>query len=55
MAEKDILEKVLLSCKDVFADCWNVLACEGRQIFSAKAALKGVPTRRFCTPRRCAR
>ncbi len=38
-AEKDILEKVLLSCKDVFADCWNVLACEGRQIFSAKAAL----------------
>ncbi len=30
MAEKDILEKVLLSHADVFADCVNTLAYEGR-------------------------
>lgn len=30
MAEKDILEKILMSCEDVFADCINVLMYGGR-------------------------
>lgn len=31
MAEKDILEKVLMSHADVFADCINALMYEGRK------------------------
>ena len=39
MAEKDILEKVLLSCEDVFADCWNALVCGGRQVLDGTKQL----------------
>lgn len=46
MADKDILEKVLLSWGDVFADCWNTLACGGRQVLDG-AGLLPAPTESF--------
>ncbi len=46
MAEKDILEKVLLSCEDVFADCWNALVCGGRQVLDGTKLLPA-PTESF--------
>lgn len=46
MAEKDILEKVLLSHADVFADCVNTLAYEGNGRL-AEADLQPAPTESF--------
>ena len=40
MGEKDILEKVLMSYADVFADCENALAYGGRQVLR-KASYQG--------------
>ena len=45
-ALKDILEKVLLSCEDVFADCWNALVCGGRQVLDGTKLLPA-PTESF--------
>ncbi|HBA47855.1 MAG TPA: hypothetical protein DCZ91_08665 [Lachnospiraceae bacterium] len=36
MAEKDILEKVLMAHSDVFADCENALAYGGRRRLKAE-------------------
>lgn len=36
MAEKDILEKVLLAYSDVFADCENTLVYKGRKRLKAE-------------------
>ena len=36
MAEKDIMEKILLSYADVFADCENVLMYDGEQRLKAE-------------------
>ncbi len=36
MAEKDIMEKILFSYADVFADCGNVLIYGGEQILKAE-------------------
>ena len=36
MAEKDILEKVLMAHSDVFADCENALVYGGRKRLSAE-------------------
>ena len=36
MAEKDILEKILMSYADVFADCENALAYGGRKRLKAE-------------------
>ena len=44
MAEKDITEKILMSYEDVFADCVNALAYEGRQRLIAEE-LQAAPTR----------
>ncbi len=46
MAEKDIAEKVLMSHADVFADCVNALAYEGRQRLIAEE-LQAAPTESF--------
>ena len=46
MAEKDILEKVLLSHADVFADCVNTLAYEGNGRL-AETDLQPAPTESF--------
>ena len=46
MAEKDILEKVLLSHADVFADCVNALAYGGRARLKAED-MRPAPTESF--------
>ena len=46
MAEKDIGEKILMSYADVFADCVNALAYEGRQRLIAEE-LQAAPTESF--------
>ena len=46
MAEKDILEKVLMSYADVFADCVNTLAYRGTQRLSEES-LQPAPTESF--------
>ena len=46
MAEKDITEKILMSYEDVFADCVNALAYEGRQRLIAEE-LQAAPTESF--------
>ena len=46
MAEKDITEKILMSYEDVFADCVNALAYEGRQRLAAEE-LQAAPTESF--------
>lgn len=46
MAEKDILEKVLMSHADVFADCINALMYEGRKKLK-KENLRPAPTESF--------
>lgn len=46
MAEKDILEKALMSHADVFADCVNALAYQGRYRL-AEADLQPAPTESF--------
>ena len=46
MAEKDILEKVLMSHADVFADCVNVFAYGGKQRLKAENMCPG-PTESF--------
>lgn len=46
MAEKDILEKVLLSYADVFADCVNSLAYGGRRRFRVED-MRPAPTESF--------
>lgn len=43
MGEKDILEKVLMSHADVFADCVNALVYEGNEKL-ATADLQPAPT-----------
>lgn len=46
MTEKDILEKILLSYADVFADCENALLYGGSQVLRA-ADLRPAPTESF--------
>lgn len=46
MAEKDILEKALMSHTDVFADCVNALAYNGRHRLKA-GDLNPAPTESF--------
>ena len=46
MADKDILEKALMSYADVFADCENVLVYEGEQVVCAEN-LQPAPTESF--------
>lgn len=46
MAEKDIQEKVLMSHVDVFADCVNVLMCDGQKALHKKN-LRPAPTESF--------
>ena len=41
MAEKDILEKILMSHADVFADCVNALDYGGRNRVKADCRWKG--------------
>ena len=46
MAKKDILEKILMSYEDVFADCENVFTYGGKQILRAEN-LQPAPTESF--------
>lgn len=46
MAEKDITEKILISCADVFADCINALVFEGEQKLEP-GDLQHAPTESF--------
>lgn len=46
MAEKDILEKILMSYADVFADCENALTYGGEQRLTAEK-LQPAPTESF--------
>ena len=46
MAEKDILEKALMSHADVFADCVNTLLYEGRKKLKEEK-LRPAPTESF--------
>lgn len=46
MAEKDIVEKILMSYTDVFADCENVLTYGGKKVLKPEE-LQCAPTESF--------